>query len=138
MSFRRPSRDGAKPGRSGAPCRVTVCRGCCCGTARKHPGVDHLGQFDRIVDGVGDTGKVRASDCLDVCAQSNVVVVSPSSAGRAAGARPVWLRDVLDEDVTEGIVEWVRAGGPGVVDAPDLVSLFMFSPSRRVRSQLPG
>lgn len=93
---------------------VTVCHGCCCGTARKHPGVDHTGLLAELVDGVGSRGRVRTSDCIDACARSNVVVVAPAPAGRRAGARPVWLAGVLDPDAVEGIVDWVRRGGPGL------------------------
>ncbi|WP_041760888.1 hypothetical protein [Pseudonocardia dioxanivorans] len=132
--MRRSGRRAGTP--AAAPCTVTVCRGCCCGTDRKHPGVDHAAQLSRITDGIGTAGRVRVSDCLDACAQSNVVVVAPSTAGRAAGARPVWLRDVLDADVTEDVVTWVRAGGPGVADPPDLLDLFVFTPARKVRAQL--
>lgn len=119
------------------PCSVTVCRGCCCGTRRKHPDVDHSAQLAALRRGIGTHGRVRTSECLDACAQSNIVVVVPSAAGRAGGARPVWLRDVLDDDVTECIVRWVRSGGPGVADPPDLLELFVFTPSRRVRQALP-
>jgi len=126
---RRPRRGSP----STAPCTVTVCRGCCCGTLRKHPDVDHAAQLARLTEGIGADGRIRVSECLDACKQSNVVVVGPSTAGRAAGARPVWLRDVLDDDVAESIVSWVRAGGPGVGAQPDLLDLFVFSPPRRVR-----
>jgi (2Fe-2S) ferredoxin len=78
--------------------------------------------------------QVRVSDCLDACERSNVVVVTPSTRGRAAGARPAWLGDVLDEDTAEAIVEWVAAGGPGVSDPPVVAELSLFAPSRRVRA----
>ena len=93
---------------------VTVCHGCCCGTERKHPGVDHAGLLAVLVEGVGDRGRVRTSDCIDACERSNVVVVAPAPAGRRAGARPMWLAGVLDVDVVDGIVDWVRRGGPGL------------------------
>jgi hypothetical protein len=89
---------------------LTVCRDCCCGTSRKHPGVDHRAQLERFR---AAPGRLRVSDCLDACAYSNVVVVSPSTAGRAAGARPVWLFGVLDDETEAEVVAWVEAGGPG-------------------------
>jgi (2Fe-2S) ferredoxin len=118
-----------------AGCTVTVCRGCCCGTDRKHPGVDHAGQIAALTDGVGDAGRVRVSDCLDACERSNVVVVGPSLDGRRAGARPVWLSDVLHSDTVAEVVAWVRAGGPGVEDPPGVLDLSVFLPSRRSRRE---
>ncbi|NMI00615.1 hypothetical protein [Pseudonocardia acidicola] len=118
-----------------AGCTITVCRGCCCGTARKHPGVDHAAQLAVLRAGVGTAGRVRISDCLDACTESNVVVVGPSPAGRAAGARPVWLSGVLDPGAVDEVVAWVRAGGPGVSDAPGLLDLSVFAPSRRSRRE---
>lgn len=91
---------------------VTACRGCCCGTA-KHPDVDHAALLDRLTAGLGDGARVRTSDCLGPCEESNVVVVAPAPAARLRGARAVWLRGVLDERATDAVVEWVRAGGPG-------------------------
>jgi (2Fe-2S) ferredoxin len=123
--------DGAATGPT-----VTLCRGCCCGTERKHPGVDHAGQVARLRDDTAGAGRVRVSDCLDACAQSTVVVVSPSPAGRAAGARPVWLLGVLDGDTEDEIAAWVRAGGPGVAEPPGLLDLRIFTPARRIRQQL--
>ncbi|RZT87765.1 hypothetical protein EV383_4691 [Pseudonocardia sediminis] len=102
----------------GAVPRVTACRGCCCGTARKHPGVDHDRLLDRLVDEVGDRGLVRTTDCLGPCAESNVVIVTPSPDARRRGARPVWVRAVLDEVTVRGIGEWVRDGGPGAAEIP--------------------
>lgn len=90
-------------------------------------GVDHAGQTARLRAEV----PVRISVCLDVCDQANVVVVQPSSAGRAAGARPVWFGLVNAPDATEDIAAWVRAGGPGVAPRPEILDLYAFSPSRR-------
>ncbi|MER5544027.1 (2Fe-2S) ferredoxin domain-containing protein [Streptomyces sp. NPDC002589] len=109
-----------------APCRVVVCRDCCCGSP-KVTGVDHAAQTARLRAEL----PVRISECLDVCDQANVIVVQPSAAGRAAGARPVWLGLVNDPDATEDIVGWVRAGGPGVAPRPDILDLYMFTPPRR-------
>ncbi|MEU3930855.1 (2Fe-2S) ferredoxin domain-containing protein [Streptomyces sp. NPDC029044] len=113
---------------AGAPCRIVVCRDCCCGT-RKIRGVDHAAQTERL----REAAPVRVSDCLDVCDQANVVVVQPSAAGRAAGARPVWLGLVNDPAATEDVVAWVREGGPGVAPLPDVLGLYVFKPGRRRR-----
>lgn len=100
---------------------VTACRGCCCGTAKKHPDVDHDALLDRLTTGVGAGARVRTSECLGPCAESNVVVVTPAPAARLRGARTVWLRRVLDAAATDAVVEWVRAGGPGTPPPPGMV-----------------
>lgn len=112
-----------------------MCRGCCCGTERKHPGVDHAGQLATLRAGIGSAGRVRVTECLDACAESNVVVVGPSPEGRRAGARPMWLSGVLEPEAVEQVVAWVRGGGPGVVDPPGLLDLAVFTPSRRSRHE---
>ncbi|WP_262418222.1 (2Fe-2S) ferredoxin domain-containing protein [Streptomyces sp. SP2-10] len=116
---------GGAPGGGPAPSRVVVCRDCCCGSPKVR-GVDHAAQTARLRAEV----PVRISECLDVCDQANVVVVQPSAAGRAAGARPVWLGLVNDADATEDIITWVRAGGPGVAPRPDILDLYAFAPPR--------
>ncbi|MFD8389520.1 (2Fe-2S) ferredoxin domain-containing protein [Streptomyces sp. NPDC059680] len=126
--------DDAAAESGAAPCRVVLCRDCCCGSP-KVTGVDHAAQTARLRAEV----PVRISECLDVCDQANVVVVQPSAAGRAAGARPVWLGLVNDPDATEDIVAWVRAGGPGVAPVPDILDLYAFTPPRRrTDSRSPG
>ncbi|WP_435585983.1 hypothetical protein [Micromonospora aurantiaca (nom. illeg.)] len=79
---------------------MTVCRGCCCGTAS---GFDHAGQLTHLRKAVADVAVVRVSGCLDTCAHANVIVVQPSSAGRRAGGRPVWLGLVNDTDAADDI-----------------------------------
>jgi hypothetical protein len=108
-------------------CRVTVCRGCCCGTDRKHPGVDHDAQLDTLRDLLTGTARVRAVDCLGPCERSNVVVVQPSPSGRAGGGRPVWLGRVLDEGQLRLIAEWVADGGPGVGALPAALRAHRFA-----------
>ena len=109
-----------------APCRVTVCRDCCCG-GPKVTGVDHDDQLARLREAV----PVRVSECLDVCERANVVVVQPSATGRAAGARPVWLGWVNDAGATADIAAWARAGGPGCAEPPPILDLYSFTPPRR-------
>ncbi|GAA2145256.1 hypothetical protein GCM10009760_33700 [Kitasatospora kazusensis] len=132
---RRPRKETAAPT---APVTVTVCRGCCCGVAAKHPDVDHPGQLERLRAGVGTAGRVRAVPCLDACDHSNVVVVSPSAEGRKAGGRPVWLGWVLADDMLDEIADWVQAGGPGVAEPPGTLDLQQFAVSRRVGQGLPN
>ncbi len=121
---------------SPAPCRITVCRGCCCGDPRKVPGVDHAGQIQRLRTALAGAAPVRASDCLDVCDQANVMVIQPSAAGRAAGGRPVWLGLVNDDAALADIAAWVRSGGPGLAEPPGVLDLYEFTVSRRVGKAL--
>ncbi|WP_405918062.1 (2Fe-2S) ferredoxin domain-containing protein [Streptomyces sp. NBC_00728] len=116
------------PGAEPAPSRIVVCRDCCCGSP-KVTGVDHTRQVERLAESV----PVRVSACLDVCEHANVIVVQPSAAARAEGARPVWLGLVNDADATEDIAAWVQAGGPGVAPCPDILDLYVFTPPRRAR-----
>jgi (2Fe-2S) ferredoxin len=90
-------------------------------------GVDHDDQLARL----REAGPVRVSSCLDVCERANVIVVQPSAAGRAAGARPVWLGLVNDAAATADIAAWVRAGGPGLAEPPEVLDLYAFTPPRR-------
>ncbi|MFE1954484.1 (2Fe-2S) ferredoxin domain-containing protein [Streptomyces sp. NPDC059524] len=119
-----------KPKKSAAPCRIVVCRDCCCGSPKVAG--DHAAQRARLRDGA----PVQISKCLDVCDQANVIVVQPSTEGRAAGGRPAWFGLVNDAEATEDILAWVRAGGPGVAPCPDILDLYAFKPSRRVRDAL--
>jgi (2Fe-2S) ferredoxin len=109
----------------GRPCQLTVCRGCCCGTRKKVPGVDHKAQLARlsaIDDHAGRTVPVRASKCLGICFQANVVVVQPSQTGRAAGGRPVWLGQVTEDKLIEAIDDWIFEGGPGLAPLPAVLA----------------
>ena len=132
------SRAEEKRKRSGPPrprpVSVTVCRGCCCGRPEKNPGTDHAGQLASLRQAL-PAAQIRVSDCLDVCERSNVVVVSPSAEGRAAGGRPVWLGLVLDLEAVTDIADWVRDGGPGIAEPPAVLDLYAFTPSRRVRAE---
>ncbi|RAS70055.1 hypothetical protein C8D87_101355 [Lentzea atacamensis] len=101
--------------------RLTVCRGCCCGTEKKHPDVDHESQLTRLRAAVG-AHRVLVADCLDSCDFSNVVVVRPDTGARQAGARPVWLGGVLSDEVVDGIVGWIADGGPGRAPVPDVLA----------------
>ncbi|MFH0515602.1 (2Fe-2S) ferredoxin domain-containing protein [Streptomyces sp. M41] len=113
---------------SRVPCRVVVCRDCCCGSARV-TAVDHGEQTARLAE----DAPLRVTECLDVCEQANVIVVQPSSDGRAAGGRPVWFGLVNDRAATEDIAAWVRAGGPGVAQLPDILDQYLFASPRRAR-----
>ena len=117
-----------------APSQVTVCRGCCCGRPEKNPDTDHAAQLERLKQRLG-AARVRIADCLDVCERANVLVVSPSTAGRAAGGRPVWLGFVGDGDAIEEVADWIDAGGPGAAEPPAALELYEFTASRRIRDE---
>ncbi|GHH35730.1 (2Fe-2S) ferredoxin domain-containing protein [Streptomyces sp. CA-294286] len=111
------------------PCALTVCRGCCCGDVRKHPGTDHAGQLARLREAAARSGgrlAVRTSDCLGPCGQANVVVVQPSTEGRRRGGRAAWVGWALDDDSTDEILAWVAAGGPGIAKPPATLELQFF------------
>lgn len=133
-----PDRTRPKGTHSGpATTTVSVCRGCCCGTTRKHPGVDHQGHL-RLLRELLDTGerraaRLRVTECLGHCGVSNLIVIHPSPAARQRGARPVWLGFVLDERCVTTIAEWVLAGGPGIAPLPPELTLHDMTP-RRIRS----
>ena len=135
MSRRRPRETAAAP--EAARPTVTVCRGCCCGTP-KIPRLDHAAQLAELRTALAGAATVRRVDCLDACEHANVVVVQPSAEGRRAGGRPVWLGLVNDPDAAGDINAWVRAGGPGLADPPEILDLYAFQPSRRVRQELEG
>ncbi|SEL80902.1 hypothetical protein [Streptacidiphilus jiangxiensis] len=128
---RRSRANKPAPAGAGRP-TVTVCRGCCCGTP-KIPRLDHAAQLAELRTALADSAAVRVVDCLDACEQANVVVVQPSPEGRRAGGRPVWLGLVNDRDANVDIAAWTRSGGPGLADPPDILDLYAFQPSRRVR-----
>lgn len=110
---------------------VTVCRGCCCGTVKKHPTIDHdarLANLRNLVEGIGN---LRTSDCLGPCERSNVVVVSPSGRGRRAGGRPTWLGRVLDARAETAIFNWLRDGGPGLAQTPEALARYRFRPAAK-------
>ncbi|WP_256096539.1 (2Fe-2S) ferredoxin domain-containing protein [Streptomyces sp. LUP30] len=118
------------------PCTLVVCRGCCCGVARKHPGFDHAWQLERLRAAAAASGggfQVRTTDCLGPCDQANVIVVQPSADGRRAGGRATWVGFAMDDDCTEEILAWATAGGPGLAAPPATLELQFISPPREGR-----
>ncbi|MDH6129992.1 (2Fe-2S) ferredoxin [Kitasatospora sp. GP82] len=72
----------------------------------------------------------RTTDCLGPCRQSNVIVVQPSTRGRARGGRPLWLGWALDNDIPDLVTEYALAGGPGVAELPAALDLHRITPPR--------
>ncbi|MGW6467750.1 (2Fe-2S) ferredoxin domain-containing protein [Streptomyces rubiginosohelvolus] len=134
----RPDSTAAPTGAAGAAarCTVTVCRGCCCGTAAKVPRLDHEAQLTDLRTTLSGIATIRRTDCLDACERANVIVIQLSAEGRKAGGRPVWLGQVNDPGAAADITAWVRAGGPGMAEPPGVLDLYAFQPSRRVRAEL--
>ena len=81
---------------------VLICRGCCCGTERKHPETDHEGQIAAI----SAVARTRVVDCVDECAYSNVVIVRPGDGSS------VWLGGINDAALTDAVCEWLVGGAP--------------------------
>lgn len=76
---------------------VLVCRGCCCGTARKHPDVAQLASLRAVA-------RTRVVDCVDECSRSNVVIV------RTGRGRSTWFGGVLGPAVTASLCDWLSSG----------------------------
>ncbi|MCQ4042005.1 (2Fe-2S) ferredoxin domain-containing protein [Streptantibioticus rubrisoli] len=123
------------------PCTVIVCRGCCCGNSRKHPGTDHQWQLDRLRAAAAESGGrlvVRTTDCLGPCGQANVIVVQPSAEGRLGGGRATWIGWALDDDCTSDILRWAVDGGPGVTDPPATLELQFIAAPGEARARTRG
>ncbi|WP_345044934.1 (2Fe-2S) ferredoxin domain-containing protein [Streptomyces sannanensis] len=115
---------------------MVVCRGCCCGNARKNPGTDHQWQLERLRAAAAASGgrlAVRTTDCLGPCGQANVIVVQPSMEGRRRGGRPVWIGWALDDDATDDILAWAEAGGPGMAKPSATLELQLIPPPSDAR-----
>jgi hypothetical protein len=87
--------------------RVLVCRGCCCGTERKHPETDHDAQLAAIAA----VARTRVVGCVDECAHSNVVVVRPGD------GTSIWLGGILDPATTSALCDWLERGATSPVPA---------------------
>ncbi|GAB2623902.1 hypothetical protein GCM10027168_64820 [Streptomyces capparidis] len=117
---------------------MVVCRGCCCGNPRKHPGTDHAWQLARLRAGAAASGgvfAVRTTDCLGHCDRANVIVVQPSTAGRLGGGRTTWIGFAVDDDCTDDILRWAADGGPGIAEPPAALRLRFIRPPGAARSR---
>lgn len=103
---------------------VTVCRDCCCGSAVKHPDVDHDGALARLREAVDATGRgvVRVVKCLDECERSDVVLVRRRL---PSGTETIWLGWVNDDTAVMMLAEWLRTGAVGPL--PDALALHVFT-----------
>ncbi|MEM8707007.1 MAG: (2Fe-2S) ferredoxin domain-containing protein [Actinomycetota bacterium] len=107
---------------------VLVCRGCCCGSATKHPEMDHDGQTSRLRAATAAVGaRFNTTDCLGPCERANVVVIRD-------GQRRRWLGDLGDADV-DALAEWIAA--PDTDELPAAIVPHVFGgPSSRARRRL--
>ncbi|MEM9201850.1 MAG: hypothetical protein AAGC53_09320 [Actinomycetota bacterium] len=79
---------------------VLVCRGCCCGSATKHPEVDHEAQVTAFRNAATAAGtRFHTVECLGPCERANVVVVRD-------GADRHWFGAVGDYE-TATIADWL-------------------------------
>ena len=112
---------------------VLLCRGCCCGTAQKHPRTDHEAQEQALQDAAREVDgvEVRVVDCLDECDRSNVAVLRRAGARRSE--RDTWLGGLLTGRATDELAGWVADGADG--DLPPAVAGLRFRhvPPRRSR-----
>jgi len=112
MAKKAESATAAPAVKKGKPPKVWVCRGCCCGTLRRHPGVDHDVLLERAKAGAREAGaKFEVTDCLGPCGQGNIVVV------RAAG-RIRWFGGMNDERSTGALLAHLRGRG-SLSDLPE-------------------
>ena len=95
--------------------RVLVCRGCCCGSERKHPAIDH---DEQIVE-ISAVARTRVVDCVDECSHSNVVIV------RSGPGTSVWLGGINSPVITSVLCEWLAAGA--ALPAPPVLQSKIFS-----------
>jgi hypothetical protein len=88
---------------------VVVCRGCCCGTRRKHASCDHDGQLDAIQRAVAviPGARFQVTGCLDLCRHSNVVGIRD---WRGPEATVTWLGEVLASSDTAALVQYLGSG----------------------------
>jgi predicted metal-binding protein len=89
---------------------VTLCRGCCCGSLRKHPSTDHEGQRSRLEEAASDRVRVQVVDCIDRCERSNVVLVRERLG--PGQRRDTWFGNLHYRAHTTALVEWIALGCP--------------------------
>lgn len=118
------------PTESEQPVSVLVCRGCCCGTERKLPGVDHAAHVERLRSGVASNldSRLRTVDCLGPCDRANVVVVR-------RGQDRWWFGDLHDDGQIDTLSQWLASpvGPPPaelLIEAPNRTNPRQLAPER--------
>ena len=97
-----------------------VCRGCCCGSSRKHPEVD----FEKQIEDLSSVARVRTLNCVNECARSNIVIV------RFDRKRSFWLGEINSDATTLALCGWIDAGG--VEPPPPVLEGKIFIPGSSV------
>ncbi len=93
---------------------ILVCRACCCGRPSKHPHLDHDEQVRLLGESISGWpgARLREVGCLDVCSQSNVIVVRDRRPETAPGSRSTWFGGIVTDELTVVLCDWLRSGGP--------------------------
>lgn len=86
---------------------VLVCRGCCCGTERRLPGVEHERHLDRLRADADGVAQVRVVDCLGPCERANVVEIR-------RGTDRTWLGQINTDRQIDSLVTWLRSADTGL------------------------
>ena len=115
---------GAEPA-APEPLGLLVCRGCCCGTEEKHPGIDHPGHPAAVrAAAAARTGAyVSTVGCLTSCESSNVIVVRGYG---AEGTRTRWLGEMSDDALVAELAAWVAAGHGNADALPPALAAHVF------------
>ena len=107
---------------------VLLCRGCCCGTATKHPDVDHLAQEQQLAEAAARAGaRLAIGGCLDECARSNVIVLRRRERDYVDS---IWLGGVLDERRTSELCAYLCDGWREGAPLPAALAALVFHPER--------
>lgn len=109
---------GKKAKKPKAP-KLYVCRGCCCGTGKKHPHSDAKA-LERLAErGAARAGVAyRRTKCLGPCGQGNIVVVR-------AGGTYRWFRKMDDEDGTRLLLDHLAEQGDVAAPPAELAGRLM-------------
>jgi predicted metal-binding protein len=114
--------------------RVIVCRGCCCGTERKHPRIDHAGHLAMIRAAVKQygAGEVRVVDCLSHCERSSIVVLQ----GLPDRRQPLWFGGMDVSEAVHELCDWIASGARG--EPSGLLDLQVFDQRSLGRTEVCG
>lgn len=117
---------------------VLVCRACCCGRPSKHPEIDHDEQLRLLMQAISSWpgARLRTVGCLDVCSQSNVIVVRDRRPETQPRERSQWFGGIVSDELTSAFCRWLREGGPTVATPAVLAARRFSGPSPDVPADL--
>ena len=111
-----------------------ICRGCCCGTARKHPEIDHEAQLAGLRAAVAAAGgRLRVTECLGPCERSNVVVLR---ARTGTGTTTIWAGGVLTPDQTMAFCARIAAFAGDATELTPIAGDLAFTPTEEAQACL--